>query len=52
MSEPFVYKSRPKGPPSFSGRSQAKMAACLAMHQKVVFGGSQVSKQQKQKGKK
>ena len=48
MSEPFVYRTKPKGPPAFSGRSQATMHANLASQRKERG----VSKQQKQKGKK
>lgn len=31
--EPFVYKSKPKGAPSVSGRSQSRLGRALAMRQ-------------------
>lgn len=45
-NEKFVYKSKPKGAPAFSGRSQAKMHQNLAPYMK---GGVVKAGQQKQK---
>jgi len=46
---PFVYKTKPKGPPSFSGRSQAKLAQNLAMYQRT--GPARAGQQKQKKGK-
>ena len=53
MGESYVYTTKPKGLPSFSGRSTAHMHACLAPFMKSVATGQKaVAKQQKQRGKK
>jgi len=51
MEEKFVYTTKRKGAPSFSGRSLRSIAIACAMNVKAMTERV-VSKQQKQRGRK